>query len=114
MQFLFPSLTLGFLLVLLPLLIQLINLMRQRRVKWAAMDFLLQSYRKHRKWVWLKQFLLLMLRMLAIAAAVAMLAHLVTRSQLPGFLGGRMLANTLGDLAWGKLHKAVVVSEVRQ
>ena len=43
------------------------------------------AYRKHRKWVWLKQFLLLLLRMLAIAAVVAMLAHLVTRDQLHGF-----------------------------
>ena len=37
-----PTTDLGFLLVLLPLLIHLINLMRQRRVKWAAMEFLLQ------------------------------------------------------------------------
>ena len=46
------------------------------------MDFLLASYRKHRRWVWLKQLLLLLLRMLAIAAAVAMLAKLVTQDQL--------------------------------
>ncbi len=85
MQFIYPSLIGGFLLVLLPLLIQLINLMRQRRVEWAAMEFLLQAYRKHRKWIWLKQFLLLLARMAAIAIAVAMLAHLVTRNQWTRF-----------------------------
>ncbi len=49
MQFLYPALTTGFLLVLLPLLIHLINMMRHRRVQWAAMEFLLQSYKKHRR-----------------------------------------------------------------
>ncbi len=48
MQFLYPALTVGFFLALLPLLIHLINMMRHRRVKWAAMEFLLQSYKKHR------------------------------------------------------------------
>ena len=89
MQFLYQPLTWGFLLVLVPLLIHLINLMRHRRVQWAAMEFLLQSYRKHRKWVWLKQFLLLLARMLAIAAIVAMLAHLVTGGQWSRFFGGK-------------------------
>ncbi len=87
-QFLYQPLTWGFFLVLLPLLIHLINLMRQRRVEWAAMEFLLAAYRKQRKWIWLRQFLLLASRMLAIALAVAMLAHLVTRDQL-SFFGGR-------------------------
>jgi len=31
-----------------PVLIHLINLLRQRRVKWAAMEFLLASQRKYR------------------------------------------------------------------
>ena len=89
MQFIYQPLTWGFFLVLVPLLIHLINLMRHRRVQWAAMDFLLQSYRKHRTWVWLKQFLLLLLRMLAIAAIVAMLAQLVTQDQWASFFGGK-------------------------
>ncbi len=74
MQFLYPALTVGFFLALLPLLIHLINMMRHRRVKWAAMEFLLQSYKKHRKWVWLKQLLLLLARMAAVALIVAMLS----------------------------------------
>ena len=87
MQFVFPLLTWGFFLVLVPLLIHLINLMRQKRVKWAAMEFLLKSNKKHRRWVWLKQLFLLLLRMLVVAAVVAMLAGLVTNEQA-SILGG--------------------------
>ena len=75
MQFTFQALTWGFLIALVPLLIHLINLMRHRRVKWAAMEFLMKSYKKHRKWVWLKQLLLLLLRMAIVAVIVAMLAQ---------------------------------------
>jgi len=75
MQFGFPILAWGFLLTLVPLLIHLINLLRHRRVKWAAMEFLLQSYKKHRKWVWLRQMLLLASRMAALALLVAILAQ---------------------------------------
>ena len=88
MQFLFQPLTWAFLLVLVPLLIHLINLMRQKKVEWAAMEFLLKSHKKHRRWVWFKQFVLLLLRMLAIAVVVAMLAGLVTQDQA-SFLSGQ-------------------------
>ena len=74
--------------MLVPVVIHLINLMRQQRVKWAAMEFLLQSHRKHRRWIWLKQLLLLLLRMMAVAVAVAMLAGLVTQDQW-SILGGQ-------------------------
>ncbi len=81
MQFVFQPLAWGFLLVLLPLLIHLINLVRHRRTEWAAMEFLLESYRKHRRWVWLKQALLIASRMLAVAIVVAMLAQWVSGSR---------------------------------
>lgn len=86
MQFLFPSLAWGFLLVLVPLIIHLINLVRHRRTHWAAMEFLLESYRKHRRWVWLKQALLIASRMLAVAVAVAMLAQWVSGSRWLSFI----------------------------
>lgn len=88
MQFVHQPLTWGFFLVLLPLLIHLINMMRHRRVSWAAMDFLLQAYRKHRKWIWLKQLLLLLMRMAVVAVVVAMLAQWVTRGQWFQLFGG--------------------------
>lgn len=87
MQFVFQPLAWGFLLVLLPLLIHLINLVRQRRTQWAAMEFLLESYRKLRRWVWLKQALLIASRMLAVAIAVAMLAQWVSGSRWLAMIG---------------------------
>jgi hypothetical protein len=42
---------------------------------------LLESYRKHRRWVWLKQAMLIASRMLAVAIAVAMLAQWVSGSR---------------------------------
>jgi hypothetical protein len=89
MQFVYQALTWGFLLALLPLLIHLINMMRHKRVKWAAMEFLLQSYKKHRRWIWLKQLLLLLARMAAVILLVAMLAQLKTRDQLLALFGGK-------------------------
>lgn len=85
-----PAVLLGLLigLPLIPVLIHLINMMRHRRVKWAAMDFLLQSYKKHRNWIWLKQLLLLLLRMAAVALIVMMLAGLGCRNELAGWFGG--------------------------
>lgn len=90
MQFVHQALTWGFLLALVPLLIHLINMMRHRRVKWAAMEFLLAGYKKHRKWVWLKQLLLLLSRMAAIALLVAMLAQLKTKDQWLQIFGGQI------------------------
>ena len=90
MQFTYQALTWGFLIALVPLLIHLINMMRHRRVKWAAMEFLLQSYKKHRKWVWLKQLLLLMMRMLLIAVIVALLAQWDPQSTWLSRFGGKV------------------------
>ncbi|QDU28077.1 hypothetical protein ETAA8_31700 [Anatilimnocola aggregata] len=90
MQFVHTALIGGFLLAILPLLIHLINMMRHKRVQWAAMEFLLQSYKKHRTWVWLKQLLLLLSRMTIIALIVAMLAQLKTQDQWLAIFGGKV------------------------
>src|SRR5688572_11879318 len=90
MQFVHQALTWGFLLALVPLLIHLINMMRHRRVRWAAMEFLLASYKKHQKWIWLKQLLLLLARIAAVILVVAMLAQLKTRDQWLAIFGGRV------------------------
>jgi hypothetical protein len=87
-MFTYQALTWGFLIALVPLVIHLINMMRHRRVRWAAMEFLLKSYKKHRKWVWLKQLLLLLLRMLVIGMIVAMLAQWDPQSTFLRRFGG--------------------------
>ncbi|HEY1067513.1 MAG TPA: BatA domain-containing protein, partial [Pirellulales bacterium] len=83
-------------LVTLPILIHLINLMRHRRVEWAAMEFLLESRRKNSTYIMLKQLLLLLLRMLAIAAVAMILGRLVLESDV---------------VATGPTHHIVVVDD---
>jgi len=87
MSFIFPAIAIaGLAAMALPLLIHLINMMRHRRVKWAAMDFLLQSYKKHRNYVWLKQLLLLIARMAAVLLLGLLLAGLGCHSQISQWL----------------------------
>ncbi len=88
MTFLFQSLlTIGLPLIALPLLIHLINLRRHRRVAWAAMDFLMESQKRNKKWIFLRQLLLMLLRTAAIALAVFMLAGPVLQFQWGRFFG---------------------------
>lgn len=91
MLFVYPALAWAFALISLPVLIHLINMMRHRRVKWAAMDFLLQSHRRMKHWVMLRQLLLLLTRMAAIALIVAMLAGLITTQSWSNMLGDRVV-----------------------
>jgi hypothetical protein len=72
----------------LPILIHLINLMRHRKVAWAAMEFVVASYKKSSTWILLKQLLLLLLRILAIAFVIMILAQLVLQDQWKYLLGG--------------------------
>jgi hypothetical protein len=88
MSFVFQSLlTFGLPLLAIPLVIHLINLRRHRRVQWAAMEFLLASQKRNRKWIVLKQLLLLLMRTAAIALVVFMLAGPVVRSGWAGLFG---------------------------
>jgi hypothetical protein len=87
-SFLFQTLlTIGLPLIGLPLLIHLINLRRHRRVDWAAMEFLLESQKRNKKWIVLKQFLLLLMRTAAVAIVVFMLAGPVIKSGWAGLFG---------------------------
>ena len=65
----------GLALLGVPILIHLINRLRHRRIGWAAMEFLLASQKRSRNWILLKQLLLLLLRIAAVAAIVLMLAQ---------------------------------------
>ncbi len=88
MSFLYTSLlTIGLPLLAAPLIIHLINLRRRRRIEWAAMQFLLESQKRNRKWIVLKQLLLLLLRTAAIGLAVLMLAGPEIRSGWASLFG---------------------------
>ncbi|HWB08991.1 MAG TPA: BatA domain-containing protein [Pirellulales bacterium] len=88
-SFVNPSLLWALALVGVPVLIHLINLLRHRRVPWAAMEFLLESQRRNSTWIKLKQLLLLLLRMAAVAGVVLLVAQPIGCNQLGRFLGGR-------------------------
>lgn len=98
-MFLYPALLAGFAFVAVPPLVHLINMLRHRRRRWAAMDFLLVSYRKQKKWLRLRQLLLLLTR-LAIAAVLVMM--------LCGWTGGRRL---LGALGGQTTHHIVILDD---
>ena len=60
-----------------PVVIHLINRLRFRKVRFAAMEFLLQSEQRNRRRVLIEQLLLLLLRILLVLAAAALIARLV-------------------------------------
>ncbi|WP_436715379.1 BatA domain-containing protein [Roseiconus lacunae] len=88
-MFLYSALLAGFAFVAVPPLVHLINMLRHRRQRWAAMDFLLASYRKQKKWLRLRQLLLLLARIAVAAVLVAMLCGWTGGRQLLGVLGGQ-------------------------
>ncbi len=72
----------GSALVASPIIIHLINRMRFRRVRFAAMEFLLQSQQRNRRRLLIEQLLLLLLRILIVLAIVALLARLILSENL--------------------------------
>src|SRR5258706_7219764 len=60
-----------------PVLIHLINRMRFRRIRWAAMEFLLKSQKRNRRRLIIEQLILLLLRCLLIALATLLLARFI-------------------------------------
>src|SRR5262250_229747 len=69
-------------LVSLPIIIHLINRMRFRRIRWAAMEFLLKSQKRNRRRLIIEQLILLALRCALVALAGLLVARFVG-----GFLG---------------------------
>lgn len=73
-----PALVLpGLALVSSPIIIHLINRMRYRRVRFAAMEFLLASSKRNRRRVLIEQMILLLLRILLVLLIMFLLARLV-------------------------------------
>lgn len=90
-HFLNPGFVLGGVaLVSLPIIIHLINRLRFRRVRFAAMEFLLQSQKRNRRRILIEQLLLLLLRCMAVLGLVALIARFVLDpTELKLFQGAR-------------------------
>lgn len=67
----------GMCLIASPILIHLINRMRYRRVRFAAMEFLLQSQQRNQRRLLLEQFLLLLMRILIVLGLVLLISRLI-------------------------------------
>src|SRR5438270_6583445 len=60
-----------------PIIIHLINRMRFRRVKWAAMEFLLKSQKRNRRRLIIEQLILLLLRCLLVVLAALLVLRFI-------------------------------------
>ncbi|MBW3543539.1 MAG: BatA domain-containing protein [Planctomycetes bacterium] len=88
--FLHPAMVpVGAALVAAPIIIHLINRMRFRRVRFAAMEFLLASQQRNRRRVLIEQLILLLLRILIVLALLALIARLVLDPSLSVFDRGK-------------------------
>jgi len=87
MRFLHPEFLYLAPLIAVPILIHLLNRIRYRRQRWAAIDFLLQSERRAVRRARLRQLLLMALRVLLLAAALGALAQPLLGSTMAGLLG---------------------------
>src|SRR5687767_10196278 len=83
MSFLQPMLLIALPLVALPIVIHLINQRRYQTIHWAAMMFLLTANRMSRGYARLRQWWILLFRMLAIAGLI----FAVSRPLASGWLG---------------------------
>src|SRR5271166_1334560 len=80
-SFLFPwSMAAGGILISSPIIIHLINRMRFKRIRWAAMEFLLKSQKRNRRRLIIEQLILLLLRI----ALVLLAGFLVARYDFAG------------------------------
>ena len=78
MTFLQPIALIGLLLAFAPIIIHLLNLLRHRTVPWAATRFLFQARKSSSRLSKLKRWLILLVRVLALAALAFMIARPMT------------------------------------
>lgn len=72
-----------------PILIHILSRRRYRRVRWAAMDFLLAAHRRNRRRVRLEQLILLALRcLIVLLLAMAFARPFLSNGRLAGLIGG--------------------------
>src|SRR2546428_11656244 len=67
-----------------PIIIHLINRMRFKRLRWAAMEFLLKAQKRNRRRLIIEQLLLLLLRCTLVALVALLVSRLVERSGAAG------------------------------
>ena len=89
MNFLQPALLLALPIAALPIIIHLINQRRYQTTRWAAMMFLLAANKMSRGYAKLRQWLILALRVLAIAGLIFAISRPLTGGWLGQAAGGK-------------------------
>src|SRR5262245_43617840 len=110
----------GAALLSLPLIIHFINRLRFRRVKFAAMEFLLASQQRNRRRILLEQLLLLLLRLIVVAALVMLVARPLLNPEQFALLRGQKThhvvllddSGSMGD-RWGETSALESGKEVK-
>ncbi len=87
--FLNPALLFGLPLIFLPIIIHLINRQRHRTLPWGAMMFLLDAKRLQRSMAKLRYWLIMAMRMLAIAGLVFAISRPLLSGRLGALVGNR-------------------------
>ena len=99
MNFLQPWMLIALPLALIPIIIHLINQRRFQSTQWAAMMFLLSANRMNRGYAKIRQWLILTLRALVIAALVIAIGRPIASGLLGGSIAGSITgrgpANTI-------------------
>jgi len=99
MSFLHPEFLWLAPLVALPILIHLLNRVRYRRMRWAAIAFLLATERRAVRRARLRQILLMVLRTVVLAAALGALAQPILQGGLASLLGSTSQVAVLLDVS---------------
>jgi hypothetical protein len=83
-----------------PIIIHLLNRMRYKRIRWAAMEFLLKSQKKNRRRLIIEQLILLLLRCLLVVLALVLVARMV-----------KFFAWSIGDTEQKKTVHVIVLDD---
>jgi hypothetical protein len=89
MIFTHPWMLWGLLLGLLPIMIHLFNRLRHRKLPWAAMMFLRMANRKSTRYAKLRQWLVLLFRVLVLLALIFALSRPLVSGWLGGMVSGK-------------------------
>src|SRR5688572_4582701 len=77
------TMIIGGALIASPIIIHLINRMRFKRIRWAAMEFLLKAQKRSRRRMIIEQLILLLLRILMVLLIALLLSRLVDIKDKP-------------------------------
>src|ERR1700687_1772014 len=93
------NMVIGGALISSPIIIHLINRMRFKRIRWAAMEFLLKSQKRNRRRLIIEQLILLALRCLLVLLAGFLVARYVMAKQTGGGTDHVMVIDDTASMA---------------